>query len=280
MKKNTIILLGALLLSIGIFQFSSNKEGIQEKELATKVENQLLALGNALDNKELQNAIILQSYAEQLKSLKPELASVADKMAKDTQSDGPAMLRMKQQLEAIRNNPATIGNGSKQDVMAALSALARSSTIEGYNLYLLNDVNVIASLSGGKLSAIAPPAGSQQGAEGAVGELVGNPEYGQWKQQNGMSVWEWYGAYAIFRDLVGGGRPFYYNDWRARQSGGYNSFYNNSYDSNKMKAVNDNNRQQKTYGSGQNRRSSSYFSGSSSRSGASSSRRSSSYGKR
>lgn len=278
MKKNTIILLGALFLSIGIFQFTSNKEGSQVKELVTKVENQLPMLQKALDNKELQNAVILQSYAEQLKTLKPELASVADKMVKDAQSDGPVMVRMQQQLEVIKNNPSTIG--SQQDIRVELAALVRSSTIEAYNLYLLNNVNVVASLSGGKLSAIAPPAGSQQGAEGAVGQLVGNPEYGQWKQQNGMSVWEWYGAYAIFRDLLGGGRPYYYNDWRARQSNGYNSFYNNSYDSSKMKAANDNNRQQKTYGSGQNRRSSSYFSGSSSRSGASSSRRSSSYGKR
>lgn len=46
---------------------------------------------------------------------------------------------------------------------------------------------------------------------------VGNPKYGQWKTDasTGSSFWEFYGQYALMRDLLGG--PVYrddYDDWR------------------------------------------------------------------
>lgn len=44
---------------------------------------------------------------------------------------------------------------------------------------------------------------------------VGNARYGQWRRDpsSGRSFWEFYGQYALMRDLLGGNRYYYYDDW-------------------------------------------------------------------
>lgn len=55
-------------------------------------------------------------------------------------------------------------------------------------------------------------------------EYVGNPRYGQWTQQSGGSFWQFYGQYALMRDLMGwGGRSVNradYDDYRTNRNGG------------------------------------------------------------
>ena len=47
---------------------------------------------------------------------------------------------------------------------------------------------------------------------------VGNSRYGRWRERNGMSYWEFYGRYALMRDLfwgVGRYRPIYRSEYRS-----------------------------------------------------------------
>lgn len=284
MQKNTIILLGVLLLlSIFVFNYSGSLEGTQIQSLITATDKQLATLEEKLANKQLKNAIILTAYAEQLKTLKPEFSELAEQLKQDASSTGPAISLLKERLEKVRSSPADIGNGSREAIINELLTLQSATNNNNYNNYLLDNINVISSLSGGALSPINSPSGQQNKEIGK--QLVGNPTYGQWQQRNGMSVWEWYGAYAMLRTLTGGNGRYDYNDWI-----GSPSFYNrhqftqqkNLYSSGKMGTVaNDNIRQKKTYGSNTDRRKSSYFAGGSSSRGSiwgNSGRRSSSYG--
>ena len=80
---------------------------------------------------------------------------------------------------------------------------------------LADIVNVLAGLSGGTLPAIAGAAGEKAPEAGAAGSyLVGNPSYGQWRQTgSGTSFWAFYGQYALFRDVIGGGRSWTQDRW-------------------------------------------------------------------
>ncbi len=51
-------------------------------------------------------------------------------------------------------------------------------------------------------------------------DYVGNPKYGQWRtDSSGRSFWEFYGQYALLRDLLGlGGRVIYRNDYDLYQT--------------------------------------------------------------
>jgi hypothetical protein len=56
-------------------------------------------------------------------------------------------------------------------------------------------------------------------------DYVGNPQYGQWQTgSGGRSFWEFYGQYALMRDLLGmGGGMFYRSDYNSYRS--YRSQY-------------------------------------------------------
>ena len=64
----------------------------------------------------------------------------------------------------------------------------------------------LASKTAGQESATPHPAGYN---------YVGNEKYGQWKSDNrGNSFWEFYGQYALLRDVLGlGGRTVFRNDY-------------------------------------------------------------------
>ncbi|MCK4841733.1 MAG: hypothetical protein KAT04_07595, partial [Methylococcales bacterium] len=112
-----------------------------------------------------------------------------------------------------------------------------------FNDALIDLVNTMAELSDGQLDTVSIPKDSQ--AANARGEvitpgsyLVGNPGYGEYRQDNsGRSFWHWYGQYAFFRSMFGGGyynrSPIYYNDWNRRSHYSYyNDYGRQSYGSN------------------------------------------------
>ncbi len=76
-------------------------------------------------------------------------------------------------------------------------------TYERYEPYL---GMVILSKGPDGVDDDAQPPGYQQ---------VGDERYGQWRQDSsGRSFWEFYGQYALLRDVIGGfGRPIYRDDW-------------------------------------------------------------------
>lgn len=70
---------------------------------------------------------------------------------------------------------------------------------------------VVAGRKDGEAIATAAPPGYQ---------YVNNPRYGRWRTDNrGRSFWEFYGQYAMVRDLMGGWyRPIYRTDYDAYQT--------------------------------------------------------------
>lgn len=77
-------------------------------------------------------------------------------------------------------------------------------------------MEIAARDSTGKLRKIAAPAG--------YSNYVGNPRYGQWRERNGSSFWEFYGKYAMLNSIFNMGRypvrRSYWNDYRSFSSTG------------------------------------------------------------
>jgi hypothetical protein len=73
----------------------------------------------------------------------------------------------------------------------------------------------------GKVSKGASPAG--------YSNYVGNPQYGQWKQRDGGSFWEFYGKYAMLSSMFHmfsyPARYSYWNDYRSNYYGRGRSYY-------------------------------------------------------
>ena len=79
----------------------------------------------------------------------------------------------------------------------------------------------IASKQDGVVSKQAAPAG--------YNNYVGNPQYGQWRERNGTSFWEFYGKYAfmtsMFNLMTYPARRDYWNDYRGSYYGTGRNYY-------------------------------------------------------
>jgi len=202
-----------------------------EKNHST-VQLNLDELERKLYYKQLTNAKIVAIYAEKLKALKPDFKSVADAMAKDATEKGVLYLDLKRRLNKVNRKPE-----NKQQFQRASQSLM--SIDMGANPIVFNDalldlINTMAELSDGQLDTVSIPKDSQ--AAHARGEmitpgshLVGNPNYGEYRQESGRSLWHWYGQYAFFNSLFGGGyynrSPIGYNSWNTRSHYSYYQDY-------------------------------------------------------
>ena len=178
-------------------------------------------LKQQLDDKQLVNALLIDKYATQLSKLKPEYADIAKLLRKEATTQGKAYSGIAKRLAAVNLAPT-----SEQAANASLNELrliqAAADPYE-FNNSLADVVNTLASLSDGKLAVINVPA-SQQNTAQKSNALVGNPSYGNWKQDsNGRSFWEWYGMYSMFSNVFGGRN--YYDSWSSRPNYSYYNKY-------------------------------------------------------
>lgn len=64
---------------------------------------------------------------------------------------------------------------------------------------------------------------------------VGDPNFGEWNENNGNSFWVFYGQYRLFSDLIGGPNPYHYrseyNDWNRSYRYQGKPYYSGSSDS-------------------------------------------------
>ena len=95
-----------------------------------------------------------------------------------------------------------------------------------FNMHLNNMGMEIASRGeDGKLSKAANPPG--------YNNYVGNAKYGQWRQRDGYSFWEFYGQYAfmssMFNMMTYPVRRSYWNDWRGNYYGTGRTYYGPTY---------------------------------------------------
>ena len=230
---------------------------IERESAAIKI--QITDLKSSLDNGTLPNATILKTYISKTKASHPEYAGVLLALAPNATSQSSGITRLEGRLAEVHSSMATNAITSDEAVNE-LANLKAASRADIYNDSLVDEINTVASLSGGVLLPIDQPNSDAAMTPGS--NLVGNPKYGSWNNRSsGSSFWVWYGQYSMFRAVFGrpGYSSWYYNrPW----SHGYD-VYNNRYGSRRWKAnesgtLNRNYSQVRSYGRANNRKPSSY----------------------
>ncbi len=179
-----------------------------------------------LEKDRLRNATILREYARIVGAQRPEMSAVVEALAEDASSNGTQYRSLVARLDAARNQLEALSTTQQGQLLAAeLESINTAAQPANYNMMLTDPINVLADMSNGELARVQDL--SQQAAaaagENTIGkELVGNPNYGQWKQDSsGGTFWEWYGKYALISSLMGGYR-YDYGGWSRNR---YASYY-------------------------------------------------------
>lgn len=202
------------------------KEQIEQQIPIT--ESRVQQLAKALENGEVRNANLIKQYAQQLLTLKPDLAPLINELKKDATTQGPMFKSLLDRLNTVKTQPQMFANS--QAIFDELLNIYQAADPVLYSDALSDPLNVLADMSDGKLPRVnALPKSQSLRANNAqdfgTGEqLIGNPNYGQWTTgSNGMSFWAWYGMYSMFDNLFG--RRTYYNDWGSRRNYSYYNDY-------------------------------------------------------
>jgi hypothetical protein len=207
-----------LLLPLTGCLVNENEEYINT--IAPIVRQQLADTKAALAAGRVLNAQILKDYANRLPLMQPTLAAPAAVLAVEATANSQLLKHFEQRLKVAEDSPNDLG-GLK---MAAdeVRALREATTTAVYNDALLDPINTLADLSAGQLPRLSAPKPREK--ELPASQLVGNPAYGEWKQNSqGSNFWMWYGAYRMLDDVVGGGRN--YNAWQSGRSWSYHNDY-------------------------------------------------------
>ncbi len=229
-----------LVITILLLGGCKNEHAEQIQKEYAQVEQNLVELGSQLTNKQLTNVKIVDIYARQLTQLKPEFRSVAEAMSKDASERGSLYQGLLQRLHKVNREPEH--KEQFQSAHRSLVSIDMAADPVVFNDALLDLINTMAELSGGQLESVSIPQGSQaanvRGEQITPGSyLVGNPSYGAYQRDSsGGSYWQWYGQYAFFSRLMGGGMfnrsPIYYDSWNSRpRYSYYNDYGRNSYGS-------------------------------------------------
>ncbi len=201
-----------------------------EEQLPTRIkgaEKAIDHLKSAINQGLVRNTVILNEYTRALKAQKPELNSLIGNLGNDATTDGAMFKNLQQRLNVLKNDPELFETPVIRYEEA--NAIIEAAKTNNFNRSLVDVINVVADMSNGSLPRIEALQKEESLREnkaqdlGAGSQLIGNPAYGQWtNNSSGMSVWEWYGAYSLFRDLVGG-RSFGRNHWDRNRDWSYHS---------------------------------------------------------
>ncbi len=209
------------LLTVLILSGCGNRFEEQLRDTHKLVQSNVDNLKTQLDNKQLTNALLITKYAEKIKQIKPDYADVANLMAKEATSKSEAFLSLNKRLANINLSPTSSESANYN--LQELQLINSGADVYEFNNGLADVVNTLASLSGNVLPAVDVPAYQQESAQKS-NALVGNPSYGNWKQDSsGRSFWEWYGMYSLFSNVFGG--RSYYDSWSSRPNYSYYGNY-------------------------------------------------------
>ena len=225
------------ILVVALLFLSACGDPIKEQALQQLplTEQRVAQLGDALNNGQVRNAILIQQYANKVVEQKPELSMLINEFRKDASTQGPMYLALLDRVNTAKNQPQMFA--SSQALYDELLNIYQAADPVLYSDALSDPLNVLADMSDGLLPRINSLSKAQsQNANNAqdfgTGEqLIGNPSYGHWQTgSNGMSFWAWYGMYSMMGDLFG--RRTYYNDWgRSRNYSYYNDYGRTRYSS-------------------------------------------------
>jgi hypothetical protein len=214
-------LIGLWVVTALLLSGCGNRFEEQLRETHKTVQSNLAHLKNQLDNKQLTNALLIEKYADAIKTQKPNYADISNLLKKEATSQGKAYAVLTSRLAAVNLVPT-----EKEAALYSLQELQlinSGADVLEFNNSLADVVNTLASLSDGQLAMINVPASQKAGAQKA-NALVGNPAYGNWRQDRsgGRSFWAWYGMYSMFGNVFG--RRHYYDSWSSRP---HYSYYGN-----------------------------------------------------
>lgn len=178
----------------------------------TRVGGKIAELGRMIDSGRLTNVRVMETYANVVGAERPELAKLVDELRKEATTKGLKFTNLGARLQAVDAKPR-----SEEEANRAFDDIVRIEAAADpvvFNDSLVDVLNVLADLSGGKLARMEGAASEKPSERGAGSHLVGNPAYGRWQRDSaGGSFWAWYGAYALFRDVFWRPGRYYYNDW-------------------------------------------------------------------
>ena len=186
----------------------------------TRVGGKIAELGRTVDSGRLPNTRVIETYANVVGAERPELAKLVDELRREATTGGLKFTNLGARLKAVDAKPR-----SQEEANRAFDDIVRIEAAADpvvFNDSLVDVLNVLADLSGGKLARMEGAASEKPSEQGAGSHLVGNPAYGRWQRDSaGGSFWAWYGAYALFRDVFWRPGRYYYNDWYPRRGWSY-----------------------------------------------------------
>ncbi len=214
-----------LLLMLLVIIVSGCSDPLDDSISLMKQQNQskLALLTQDLNSNRVRNAVILTQYGEMIKKSRPELTTLVSQLVIDGTPKGSIFRGLETRVKEASNIKNFI---SKEEQNQELKNLNQALDPILFNDALSDVVNVLADLSNGDLARVNAMSQAQsQNANnsenfGAGSQLVGNPSYGNWSNNNGFSFWEWYGMYALFSNLSS---PISFDRWGRHR--GY-SYYN------------------------------------------------------
>jgi len=223
-----------LLLSLVLLVACTSKEQLAMEQLSESIrqtEHDVVQLGVHIDKGHIANTRKLLDYGEAVKALlvgqPPKLINLVDTLTLDATSKGPIYTGLKARLADAKANYQTVkGLAMIQSALDELGAIKEASSMNNYGWMLTDPINVLADMSEGKLARVeamskeASLKANNAQDFGAGSQLVGNPSYGQWKQNSsGHSFWHWYGQYAFFSSMFR--QPINYGNWSRQRDYSY-----------------------------------------------------------
>jgi len=235
-----ISMIGILLLvQLGLSGCTSDEE-LWQKSLqsgSSEAAAELKRLIAKVDQKSIRNTKLLSSYADVVKQQSPDLREIVDVLATDATVNGPIIKGLKGRLESANKAlPQAVKGGEKTVVglQQEFNAIQVAADPVLFGMMLTDPINVLADMSNGKLARVeamskeATLKANQSGDYGPGSQLVGNPNYGGWKENSqGRSFWEWYGMYSLFSNMFHS--PIYYGGWAGNRGYSYYSDYGRNY---------------------------------------------------
>jgi len=232
--KTPFLLLLLVITTLSLFGCGDPvKEQIAQQLPIT--EKRVAQLGDALNNGQVRNAVLINQYADTVMVDKAHLKPLINALRKDSSTDGPMYKALLDRIKTVKTQPQMFD--SSQALYNELLNIYQAADPVLYSDALSDPLNVLADMSDGQLPRINSLSKSQsQQANNAqdfgTGEqLIGNPSYGNWQTgSNGMSFWAWYGMYSMMGNVFG--RSTSYNDWgRSRNYSYYNDYGRTRYSS-------------------------------------------------
>ena len=222
-----------LLLAFGLYACGDGGLHDRVEAAVVRLEGAVARLGEQLDRGALRNAALIKQYAAKVADAKPALRDLARVLEREATREGTLYQGLATRAQDLRATLPAAGAAQQEyaPVAEELGSLAAAVDPAEFNRALSDPLNVLADLSDGALPRVdaasksASRSANNAGDFGPGSQLVGNPNYGQWRTDSGgNSFWVWYGQFALIRDLLGGPR-IGYGAW----AGGRNYSYYHDY---------------------------------------------------